>query len=104
MHCHNAFHISEGFGQQFLERANEIVGTTGGTLYVSTGCSNWNAFATRRLRFESLSNRLGVLKQELGYAWPAACLSIQLYLIHAAMKRISVQRINDDSSRNARLH
>jgi hypothetical protein len=51
MHCHIAFHVSEGFGLQFLERSSEIVSATGGAAFVQQGCSDWNSFeATRNIQ------------------------------------------------------
>ena len=48
MHCHIAFHVSEGFGVQFLERRSEIVSATGGAAFVQQGCNAWDAFEVTR--------------------------------------------------------
>ncbi|GAM83354.1 hypothetical protein ANO11243_013410 [Dothideomycetidae sp. 11243] len=42
MHCHIAWHISEGLGVQFLEAKNQIVLPSTGTF--DTQCSNWKSF------------------------------------------------------------
>jgi hypothetical protein len=48
MHCHVAFHVSEGFGNQFLERSSKIVSATGGAAFENSGCSSWNSFEVTR--------------------------------------------------------
>ncbi|KAF2671318.1 laccase [Microthyrium microscopicum] len=40
-HCHVAFHISEGFGVQFLERAGDIRSSIGSTSALDSGCTTW---------------------------------------------------------------
>lgn len=47
MHCHVPFHISQGLGVQFLERADEITSSIGGLQDMERGCKNWNSWATR---------------------------------------------------------
>jgi len=44
MHCHIAFHISEGFGVQFLERSSEILSATNGAAFVEAGCYAWDSY------------------------------------------------------------
>lgn len=39
MHCHIPFHLSQGFGIQFVERADAITGSLDN---VESGCDNWH--------------------------------------------------------------
>lgn len=41
MHCHIPFHLSQGFGIQFVERANDITATLDN---VNKGCSSWSTW------------------------------------------------------------
>jgi hypothetical protein len=43
MHCHIAWHTSEGFALQLLERESEIVALMDVTSLNST-CANWDAY------------------------------------------------------------
>lgn len=46
MHCHIAWHTSEGFAVQFLERESEML-TTSGVLNaeaINSTCSNWDKY------------------------------------------------------------
>lgn len=43
MHCHIAWHTSEGFAMQFIERADEIPGITDSDR-LSEGCSAWSTY------------------------------------------------------------
>lgn len=47
MHCHIAWHTSEGFAVQFLERESEMTTAQGLLDYdaVNSTCANWNAYA-----------------------------------------------------------
>jgi hypothetical protein len=41
MHCHIPFHISAGFGMQFLEGKNEILDKLGDLSSFQEGCESW---------------------------------------------------------------
>jgi hypothetical protein len=44
MHCHIAWHVSEGFAMQFVEREGEIAGTlTQPNEFLDT-CSTWDSY------------------------------------------------------------
>lgn len=43
MHCHIAWHVSEGLGVQFLERASEI-DTTLDTTHIKENCDAWSSW------------------------------------------------------------
>ncbi|KAF2667907.1 hypothetical protein BT63DRAFT_359825, partial [Microthyrium microscopicum] len=43
-HCHIAWHVSEGFGMQFVERATEIPGTIGQVDEFNQGCLDWRNY------------------------------------------------------------
>lgn len=47
MHCHIAWHTSEGFAVQFLERESEMTSAEGLLDYdvVNSTCTNWNNYA-----------------------------------------------------------
>jgi hypothetical protein len=45
MHCHIGWHTLEGFGLQFVERADEIPGITDATIMQDT-CDAWSSFQT----------------------------------------------------------
>ncbi|PVH93484.1 laccase-like multicopper oxidase, partial [Periconia macrospinosa] len=44
MHCHIPFHVEQGFGLQFVERGEEIMGTVGGLGDMRRECGDWRAF------------------------------------------------------------
>jgi hypothetical protein len=44
MHCHIPFHVSAGFGLQFIERGGEIIGSIGELETMREQCRSWNAF------------------------------------------------------------
>lgn len=44
MHCHIAWHVSEGLAMQFVERINDIPGNVGvGQAWYDT-CSSWQTY------------------------------------------------------------
>lgn len=47
MHCHIAWHTSEGFGVQLLERESEMRSSPGVLDYdaVNSTCAAWNSYA-----------------------------------------------------------
>ncbi|KAF2131518.1 multicopper oxidase [Dothidotthia symphoricarpi CBS 119687] len=44
MHCHIAFHASQGLSMQFMERRSEIKGSIGDTGAFKTGCDEWDGY------------------------------------------------------------
>ncbi|KAF1930904.1 multicopper oxidase [Didymella exigua CBS 183.55] len=44
MHCHIAWHASQGLALQFLERKGEIVGAIGSTSDFKQGCDEWDGY------------------------------------------------------------
>ncbi|KAJ3378138.1 hypothetical protein HDU84_007905, partial [Entophlyctis sp. JEL0112] len=44
MHCHIAFHASEGLALQFVERYSEIAGNVGITAAWNDTCTNWDSY------------------------------------------------------------
>jgi FtsP/CotA-like multicopper oxidase with cupredoxin domain len=44
MHCHIAFHASQGLSMQFVERKGEIKGAIGDTSDFKSGCASWNTY------------------------------------------------------------
>jgi len=46
MHCHIAWHASEGMGIQFIERGNEIIDTLTSYSSITDGCSSWNSYVS----------------------------------------------------------
>ncbi|KAF2002818.1 multicopper oxidase [Amniculicola lignicola CBS 123094] len=44
MHCHIAFHASQGLSVQFLERKGEISTSVGNTDIFNQGCQEWNEY------------------------------------------------------------
>lgn len=44
MHCHIAWHASQGLALQFMERQSEIVGAIGDTTDFKNGCSEWDDY------------------------------------------------------------
>ena len=44
MHCHIAWHASQGLSVQFLERKNEIQGKIGSTDDFFKGCDEWDDY------------------------------------------------------------
>lgn len=44
MHCHIAWHASQGLSVQFLERKSEIGGAIGSVSDFNQGCSEWNDY------------------------------------------------------------
>lgn len=44
MHCHIAFHASQGFSNQFMERRGEIGNSIGDTSVLNEGCSSWKSY------------------------------------------------------------
>ncbi|KAJ4380695.1 laccase, multicopper oxidase, benzenediol:oxygen oxidorectuctase [Didymella sp. IMI 355093] len=44
MHCHIAWHASQGLALQFLERKGEIVGAIGSTADFKQGCDEWDGY------------------------------------------------------------
>lgn len=46
MHCHIAWHTSEGFAVQFLERESEMRDAAGVLDYdaINGTCANWNSY------------------------------------------------------------
>jgi len=51
MHCHIAWHISEGLGVQFLERASEIAGRMNLTK-VGDNCKAWHSWFAPRMNLK----------------------------------------------------
>jgi hypothetical protein len=49
MHCHIAWHASEGFALQFVESESEIVGTFTDTPSFEDTCSSWNSYTPSEL-------------------------------------------------------
>jgi hypothetical protein len=47
MHCHIPFHISAGFGLQFLERKDDIVDGLGDANGFKDGCKAWDTHARK---------------------------------------------------------
>lgn len=45
MHCHIAWHQSEGFAMQFIERESEIPALQD-VDFINSTCSSWDAYAT----------------------------------------------------------
>jgi hypothetical protein len=48
MHCHIPFHISAGFGVQFIERRSEIIGDIGSLDAMHAGCASWKTWEKAR--------------------------------------------------------
>lgn len=52
MHCHVAWHTSEGFAVQFQERKSEMIWiTTSGVLdadAINSSCTNWDKYIAAR--------------------------------------------------------
>lgn len=46
LHCHIAWHASEGMGIQFLEREDDIVGTLSSYGTISDGCDSWDKYTS----------------------------------------------------------
>jgi FtsP/CotA-like multicopper oxidase with cupredoxin domain len=44
LHCHIAWHASEGLAMQFVERESEIVGTLKEVPTFQDTCTNWNQY------------------------------------------------------------
>jgi hypothetical protein len=44
MHCHIAFHVSEGFSIQFMERRGDIGNAIGDTSVLGEGCDSWKSY------------------------------------------------------------
>lgn len=44
MHCHIAWHASQGLALQFLERKGEITGALGSTNDFKQGCDEWDGY------------------------------------------------------------
>jgi hypothetical protein len=44
MHCHIAWHASQGLSVQFLERKNEIANTIGDVAEFNKGCDEWDDY------------------------------------------------------------
>jgi len=44
MHCHIAWHASQGLSVQFMERMSEIKGTLGDTSILKDGCDAWDGY------------------------------------------------------------
>ncbi|KAJ9648054.1 laccase, multicopper oxidase, benzenediol:oxygen oxidorectuctase [Coniosporium tulheliwenetii] len=44
MHCHIAWHVSQGLSLQFLERKSEIRGTIGDLSGFTQGCNEWKSY------------------------------------------------------------
>jgi FtsP/CotA-like multicopper oxidase with cupredoxin domain len=44
MHCHIAWHVSQGLGLQFLERSSEIIGAIGSLADFQQGCNEWSQY------------------------------------------------------------
>lgn len=44
MHCHIAWHASQGLSMQFMERRSEIAGSLGDTSGLKRGCDEWDAY------------------------------------------------------------
>ncbi|KAF2018573.1 multicopper oxidase [Aaosphaeria arxii CBS 175.79] len=49
MHCHIAWHASQGLSVQFLERKDEIKGAIGSTAEFDKGCREWNEYWPTRV-------------------------------------------------------
>ena len=46
MHCHIAWHASQGLSMQFMERRGEISGVLGDTSGLKQGCDEWDGYWT----------------------------------------------------------
>ena len=44
IHCHIAWHVSEGLAMQFVERIDEIPGNVGVTPQWEDNCAAWQAY------------------------------------------------------------
>lgn len=44
IHCHIAWHVSEGLAMQFVERINEIPGNVGVTQQWADNCDAWQTY------------------------------------------------------------
>ncbi|EMD61339.1 hypothetical protein GGP41_003968 [Bipolaris sorokiniana] len=44
MHCHIAWHASQGLSMQFMERMSEIKGSIGDTSRMTQGCNEWDQY------------------------------------------------------------
>ena len=44
MHCHIAWHVSEGLAMEFVERIDEIPGNVGVTQQWQDTCQDWAAY------------------------------------------------------------
>ncbi|KAJ4367277.1 laccase, multicopper oxidase, benzenediol:oxygen oxidorectuctase [Neocucurbitaria cava] len=44
MHCHIAWHVSQGFSLQFMERRSEVAGKIGDTSGLTQGCTEWDSY------------------------------------------------------------
>lgn len=44
MHCHIAWHASQGLSMQFMERKSEIAGVLGDTSNLKQGCDEWDNY------------------------------------------------------------
>lgn len=44
MHCHIAWHASQGLSMQFMERMSEIKGSLGDTSTLTNGCNDWDSY------------------------------------------------------------
>jgi FtsP/CotA-like multicopper oxidase with cupredoxin domain len=44
MHCHIAWHASQGLSLQFMERMSEIKGSLGDTSVLKKGCDEWDSY------------------------------------------------------------
>jgi len=47
LHCHIAWHASEGMGMQFLELGDEAVGTLTELDAIQDGCTSWNSYNSK---------------------------------------------------------
>ncbi|KAJ1555239.1 hypothetical protein HK405_002917, partial [Cladochytrium tenue] len=47
LHCHIAFHASEGLSLEFVERASDIAGAVGVDAAWNTTCANWSTYSTK---------------------------------------------------------
>ncbi|PSN74955.1 hypothetical protein BS50DRAFT_643487 [Corynespora cassiicola Philippines] len=48
MHCHIPFHLAAGFGLQFIERKDEIMGSVSNAGELQDGCQTWSTFQDER--------------------------------------------------------
>lgn len=52
LHCHIAWHASEGMGLQFLELGDQVIGSMDQYADIEQGCKNWDAYALDGVVFQ----------------------------------------------------